>query len=205
MRIVFFAIIAYLYGAIPYAYVATRLSGKKSLAEEGTGNIGVTNAFKVGGTAVGIITVAGEISKALVPILTATYFFEGSLQVTLLFVYLSFFGTSFSIFLKGKGGKGSTVAIWSLLILSPYACVTLLAVWAGIVLIAKNNPWVKTIPLMLLPVIFHMFEKNAAFTAFCVLLSLTIFINNRIRLDDYKYYNLFKNNPLREHDAERKS
>ena len=196
MLIVLFAIIVYLYGSIPYAFIATYFLKKRNLAKEGTGNIGVTNAFKIGGTAVGLITIVGEISKATLPIVFAELIFDGNLIVTLLFVYLAFLGTSFSIFLKGRGGKGSTLAIWSLMILSPYACMTLLILWTVIVFISKNNPVIKTIPLILIPVIFHVFEKDVYFTLFCVILSTTIFIINRIRLDDYKYYNLF-NNPLR--------
>ena len=196
MLISLFAMTVYLYGSIPYALIATYLIKKRNLAQEGTGNIGVTNSFKVGGTAVGIITLIGEISKAVFPILIAEFLFDGNLKVMLLFVYLSFLGTSFSIFLKGKGGKGSTVAIWSLMILSPYACMILLSLWTVIVLISKNNPIIKTIPLILIPIIFHIFEKDVYFTIFCVFLSSTIFINNRMKLDDYKYYDFFKN-PLR--------
>ncbi len=196
LQLTLFAIAAYLYGALPYACIATWLFKKRNLAKEGTGNIGVTNAFKAGGMAVGIFTVGGEITKAVFPILTAKYVFEGNLNVTLLFVYLAFLGTSFSIFLKGKGGKGTTVAVWSLLILSPYACMLLLVVWAAVVFISKNNPKIKTIPILLLPVIFHLVENDVYFTTFCLFLSLTIFINNRLKLDDYNYYQIFNSDPL---------
>ena len=64
MKIVLLSIASYLYGAIPFAYLATRLLTGKKLTEEGTGNIGVTNAYKIGGTGAIIITLMGEISKA---------------------------------------------------------------------------------------------------------------------------------------------
>ena len=147
MLIFLFTVLIYLYGSISYAYIATYFLKKRNLANEGTGNIGVTNAIKVGGTTVGIITVLGEISKAIIPILASSYFFEGNIKITLLFICLSFLGTSFSIFLKGRGGKGSTVAIWGLLVLSPKACVVMLIVWTIIVLFSKNNHTIKTIPL----------------------------------------------------------
>ena len=196
MLIFLFAVLIYLYGSLPYAYIATYLLKKRNLANEGTGNIGVTNAIKVGGTAVGIITVLGEISKAIIPILASSYFFEGNIKITLLFIYLSFLGTSFSIFLKGRGGKGSTVIIWSLAILSPKACLIMLVTWITIVLFSKNNPVIKTIPLFLIPIIFYIFETEVYFTIFCVFFSITTFINNKIKMDDYKFYKLFNNNPL---------
>jgi len=196
MLIFLFAVLIYLYGSLPYAYIATYLLKKRNLANEGTGNIGVTNAIKVGGTAVGIITVLGEISKAIIPILASSYFFEGNIKITLLFIYLSFLGTSFSIFLKGRGGKGSTVIIWSLAILSPKACLIMLVTWITIVLFSKNNPVMKTIPLFLIPIIFYIFETEVYFTIFCVFFSITTFINNKIKMDDYKFYKLFNNSPL---------
>jgi len=196
MLIFLFAVLIYLYGSLPYAYIATYLLKKRNLANEGTGNIGVTNAIKVGGTAVGIITVLGEISKAIIPILASSYFFEGNIKITLLFIYLSFLGTSFSIFLKGRGGKGSTVIIWSLAILSPKACLIMLVTWITIVLFSKNNPVIKTIPLFLIPIIFYIFETEVYFTIFCVFFSITTFINNKIKMDDYKFYKLFNNSPL---------
>jgi glycerol-3-phosphate acyltransferase PlsY len=110
IQIIFFSFLSYLYGAIPFAYIATYLITRKNLDLQGTGNIGVTNAFKVGGYGAGIITILGEISKAFLPIYLAHRFFPGNLYPTLLFVYCTLIGTSFSVFLKGKGGKGSTVA-----------------------------------------------------------------------------------------------
>ena len=142
-EIIFFSLLSYLYGALPYAYLATYLIKRKNLAKEGTGNIGVTNAFKVGGNVVGIITILGELSKALLPIFIAHRFFPGNLTITLLFVYCALIGTSFSIFLKGKGSKATTVALWSLLILSPYALLTLLLLGAITLKIANNNALIK--------------------------------------------------------------
>ena len=196
MLIFLFSGLIYLYGSLPYASIATYILKKRNLLNEGTGNIGVTNAFKVGGTIVGIITILGEISKAIIPILASSYFFEGNIKITLLFIYLSFLGTSFSIFLKGRGGKGSTVIIWSLAILSPKACLIMLVTWITIVLFSKNNPVIKTIPLFLIPIIFYIFETEFYFTIFCVFFSITTFINNKIKMDDYKFYKLFNNSPL---------
>ena len=191
-EIIFFSLLSYCYGALPYAYLATYLIRRKNLAEEGTGNIGVTNAFKVGGYAVGIITVLGEISKALVPIFIAHRFFSGNLTITLLFVYCAFIGTSFSVFLKGKGSKASTVAMWSLLILSPYALLTLLTLWMVILKIAGANVLIKKIPLLFIPIIIFIFEQDLIFTFFGFLTSILFFLNSFKRKDDFITYGIFQ-------------
>jgi glycerol-3-phosphate acyltransferase PlsY len=191
-EIIFFSLLSYFYGALPYAYLVTYLIKRKNLGEEGTGNIGVTNAFKVGGYAVGIITVLGEISKAFVPIFIAHRLFPGNVNLTLLFVYCALIGTSFSIFLKGKGSKASTVALWSLLILSPYALLTLLILWIVILKIAGDNVLIKKIPLLFIPIVIFIFEQDLIFTFFGFLTSILFFLNSFKRKDDFIHYGIFK-------------
>jgi acyl-phosphate glycerol 3-phosphate acyltransferase len=192
MNIIFWSIIAYLYGALPYAYIATYLLKRKKLTEEGTGNIGVTSAFKVGGTVAGVITVCGEISKALVPIGIAHYLFGGSLTVTLLFVLLALIGTSFSIFLKGRGGKGSTIAWNSLLILSPYSFFILLLLWMTLFKLSKGNLLIKKIPLLFIPPVIYLVERDWVFTLFGLLAGMLLYLNNYRRKDDFAYYKVFQ-------------
>jgi len=190
-NIIIFSTISYLYGAIPYAYIATYLFKKKKLTKEGTGNIGVTNAFKVGGYPALTITVVGEISKALIPIYLAHHFFSGNLSITLLFVYLSLVGTSFSVFLKGKGGKGSTAAMWSLLILSPYSLLILLIVWVTIIKISRGNLLIKKIPLFFIPIVIFAVERDLIFSLFGCLTSFLFYLNNYGRKDDFIHYGIF--------------
>ena len=192
IEIIFFSLLSYLYGALPYAYIATYLIKRKNLGVEGTGNIGVTNAFKVGGTAAGIITVLGEISKAFLPVFIAHRFFAGNLNITLLFVYCSLIGTSFSIFLKGKGSKATTVGLWSLLILSPYALLTLLLLGALTLKIAGNNVFIKKIPFLFIPLVIFVFEQNLIFTVFGFLTSILFFLNSFKRKDDFIHYGIFQ-------------
>jgi len=191
MDIIFYSFIAYLYGAIPYAHIATYLFKRKHLSKEGTGNIGVTNAFKVGGYAAGTVSVLGETSKALVPIFIAHHFFSGNLYITLLFVYLSLVGTSFSIFLKGKGGKGSTVAMWSLLILSPYSLFTLLALWIVVLKVSHGNFLIKKVPLVFIPIVIFLFEHDVFFALFGLLTSMLFYLNSYKRKDDFVHYGIF--------------
>ena len=190
-KIIILSIISYLYGAIPYAYIATYLFAKKNLSKEGTGNIGVTNAYKVGGYPAVTITVFGEISKALIPIYLAHRFFSGNLSITLLFVYLSLVGTSFSVFLKGKGGKGSTAAMWSLLILSPYSLLILLIVWITIIKISRGNLLIKKIPLFFIPIVIFAVERDLIFSLFGLLTSFLFYLNNYGRKDDFIHYGIF--------------
>jgi len=195
MMAVLFAMLAYLYGSIPFGYIATSILTGEKLTEKGTGNVGVTNAFKVGGTAAGIITVAGEISKAVVPIYTARWLFPDNLFTVLLLVFNSLAGTCFSVFLKGKGGKGSTAALWSVLLLSPWSFL-LLVVTAGILsLLARITIQVKKLQILFIPCVIHLVERDVLFTGFGLLTSLLFAYNIYYRKDDFAYYNVFQQKP----------
>ena len=195
MMVALFAMLSYLYGSIPFGYIATSILTGEKLTEKGTGNVGVTNAFKVGGTAAGVITIAGEISKAVVPITTARLLFPGSLFDVLLLVFCALLGTSCSVFLKGKGGKGSTAALWSVLLLSPWSCL-LLVVTAGILsLLARITIQVKKLQLLFIPCVIYWVERDALFTCFGLLVSLLFACNIYYRKDDFAYYNVFRQKP----------
>ena len=192
MKIVLLSIASYLYGAIPFAYLATRLLTGKKLTEEGTGNIGVTNAYKIGGTGAIIITLMGEISKAALPIYAARFLFGEDLFSMLLAAFSALVGTSFSLFLKGRGGKGSTVAIWTILILSPLAGVMMLTTWGALAVWARTNIIVKKLQLICIPGIIYLVERDLVFTAFGILTSFLFLLTGYIRKDDFAYYNVFQ-------------
>ena len=191
MEILLLAPLSYLYGAIPFGLISARLIKKQRLNKEGTGNITVTNAFKVGGVSVGIITLLGEVSKAVLPIGTAKLYFQNDLYAALLLLYLSLVGTCFSVFLKGRGGMGSTTAMWGLLLLSPYTCLLLLLITLLFIKIAKKKTVLKRIPLYLIPVIIYLVERDFLF-AFFGLLTCILFVAVRLkRKDDFAHYGIF--------------
>jgi len=190
MDAVLFAMLSYLYGSIPFGYLATYIIKGKRLTEEGTGNVGVTNTFKVGGTAAGIVTILGEISKAIVPIVTANTLFPGSQPITFLLVFCSLVGTSFSAFLKGRGSKGSTAAFWSIFLLSRNACFILLGTWIILALLARSSIHIKKLQLICIPLVIFLVERDLAFTLFGVLTSVLFFITTYWRKDDFTYYNI---------------
>ena len=126
--VVTFGILSYIYGSIPFALVFTYLFTKKNLLNEGTGNVGVINSFRTGGNFAGILTVMAEISKAFIPVSFSYFLFDYELWISLTFLLLTLLGTNFSIFLKFRGGHGTTMTFYSTLVLSPFSALTLLSI-----------------------------------------------------------------------------
>jgi glycerol-3-phosphate acyltransferase PlsY len=109
----FWTLIGFLLGAIPFSLFMGRLVGKKDIRTVGDGNPGGANAIKAGGLKAGIPAIFLDIGKGFLPVFLAQkYGLEGW---HLLPVCLApILGHAFSPFLRFKGGKalGPTAGAW---------------------------------------------------------------------------------------------
>ncbi len=116
----------YLSGSVPYGYVLTRLVAGVDVRQVGSGNIGATNAARAGGKALGLVVLALDVLKAVVPVLVARSLLAGSprhdLWVTAVAV-AAFAGHLFPIWLRFHGGKGVATGLGIFLVLSPWAAL----------------------------------------------------------------------------------
>ena len=62
---------AYLIGSLSFAIVLSRYYGNNDPRSQGSGNPGATNMLRVAGKRLAILTLLGDLSKGLVPILIA--------------------------------------------------------------------------------------------------------------------------------------
>ena len=179
---------SYLYGAIPYAYLGTYLATGRKLTQEGTGNVGVINAFHVGGFWVGVLTISGEISKALLALGLAGHFYPGQLYVKLLLLMAAFFGTNFSPFLGFRGGKGSTLLTWGQLFLSPWVVAILALIGVPLHLLSTHRPVLKRLWMWLIPVAILLVERDWGYALFGTIAAVMLFFRTHERNDDYRFY-----------------
>ena len=96
--------LAYLCGSIPVGYLLASAEGI-DIRRRGSGNIGATNVARVVGWRHGILTLAGDTAKGLIPVLAARHFDVGLWEVALTGL-AAFLGHLYPIFLAFKGGKG---------------------------------------------------------------------------------------------------
>ncbi|MFI5360286.1 MAG: glycerol-3-phosphate acyltransferase, partial [Halanaerobiales bacterium] len=61
-------IISYLIGAIPFAYIMTRLITGKDVRDFGSGNVGATNAGRVLGFKYGFLVAGVDVFKAILAV-----------------------------------------------------------------------------------------------------------------------------------------
>lgn len=94
----------YLMGSLsPSVFFGKAIKGV-DLREHGSGNAGTTNALRVLGKRLGITVLVCDVLKGVIPVVLARQF-SGAL-VTVLVALAAVLGHTFSIFLKGRGGKG---------------------------------------------------------------------------------------------------
>jgi glycerol-3-phosphate acyltransferase PlsY len=121
---------AYFVGAVPFAYLITKLTLKKDIRQMGSKNAGSTNVTRVAGKTAGIITFLLDFFKAIFVLVLVNFLVEENttlwLSVSSLLVLL---GHTKSIFLKFRGGKGvaCNFALW--IYLSFFSCLLMFLVW----------------------------------------------------------------------------
>jgi glycerol-3-phosphate acyltransferase PlsY len=124
---------AYLLGSIPTGLLLGKAYGI-DVRKEGSGNIGATNLYRTVGRKVGVMTLAGDCLKGLLPVLAVKYSTlppEYAAWVGL----AAFCGHVFSVFLRFRGGKGVATALGVFLALSPLAVAVALGVFVLLMLV----------------------------------------------------------------------
>jgi glycerol-3-phosphate acyltransferase PlsY len=125
LPIVLLVVGSYLVGSIPFGVIVGRLRGFDPRAI-GSGNIGMTNVARAGGTASAAITFVGDVAKGAIPVLVArTLGFDATGLA--LAALAAFVGAVFSVFLGFSGGKGVSAALGVWLALVPLAVLCAVA------------------------------------------------------------------------------
>ena len=140
-----FVIISYLIGSIPTGVVLAKVTGKEDIRKSGSGNIGATNVTRLLGKKLGVLTLVGDVLKAVVPMLaTHWYFVQSGMPVSPseldMAVTLSggaaFLGHMYSIYLKFGGGKGVATGLGVFIVLEPLTALISLFLFIAVVYIS---------------------------------------------------------------------
>jgi len=114
---IFYIILAYLLGSIPFGYIFSKISGKEIL-EIGWKKTSGSNVFRNVGKWQGLATGLGDVGKGALAVWLAQNSGQ-SLQIQALCGVAAVTGHNWSCFLKLAGGRGIGTFIGAFLILSP--------------------------------------------------------------------------------------
>ena len=129
---IFIALFGYLLGSVPIGVILTRLFSNVDPRQAGSHNIGATNIYRTAGKTLGLITLAGDLLKGVIPVWIAIQ--SKAPHPWIAMAGLSpVFGHIFPIFLGFRGGKGVATALGVYLVISPIAAFIEFFIFAGIV------------------------------------------------------------------------
>ena len=128
---------AYLLGSIPFSYIFGKLQGI-DIRQHGSGNVGATNALRVLGTKIGVITLLLDMGKGFVAVQLARILMPGVFEGYYVIIALvAITGHIFTLFLRFKGGKGVATSAGVFINLLPLPCLLTLLVFVIVVAFSK--------------------------------------------------------------------
>lgn len=177
MGLFFLGIISYFVGNISGGMIISKLIFKQDIRKYGSGNIGTTNAVRVFGKRIGLITFIIDFIKGLIITYIGSVFFgEIGIFIAGLFVVI---GHDWPVIYGFKGGKGIATSFGVLIFASPLYVITMFIVFLIIVGITKyvSLGSVSTASIGFLIGIYLIFLKEMKFTGilYCILALITIY------------------------------
>jgi glycerol-3-phosphate acyltransferase PlsY len=165
------AVLAYLFGSIPFGLVMARLFGLGDLRAVGSGNIGATNVLRTGNRAAAFLTLVLDAGKGAIAVLVARQFAgEGAAGIAALFAVL---GHIFPIYLGFKGGKGVATFLGTLLALSFPAGLAACAAWLVTAAIGRISSLAALVAVGLSPAfMLYFYHVHGAVTV--LILSIVV-------------------------------
>ncbi len=183
------ALIAYLFGSIPFGLLLTRAAGLGDIRSIGSGNIGATNVLRTGNKPLAAATLLLDAGKAIVAVLvTRTLLHNPDVPVgggeawpLYLAAIAVFAGHCFPVWLQFKGGKGVAVMIGALLVLSWPVGLIFCAVWLLIAFTRKMSSLAALTAAATAPIFAYVFvdEWLAATVA---VLAILLFFQHRTNI-----------------------
>ncbi len=168
---------AYLAGSIPWGLIFIRCFHSADIRRTGSGNIGATNARRIGGTATGLLTLAGDVLKGLVPMVLG-FQLVGPQPPPWAAAYLSllalaaFLGHLFPVYLSFRGGgKGVATTLGCFLAISPLACLVALLVFILFICLTSRVSAASLAAAAILPLAVWETTVNPVFTACAALMA----------------------------------
>ena len=193
-QLLWLAIAGYLLGSIPIAWIVARLVTGKDLRTLGSGNVGVMNVALSVTRWAGVLVFLGELFKGVLAVYLAIQFVGcrgslfGSIECQLAIgvtVLAAVIGTRWMVWLRFAGGRGNTVGLGAMIVLSWQTLVIGLSIWVLVRLISKSSFWATRISLLTWPFVFGLLTGSIVFLIFGLALSGVYLTTHETVTDDH--------------------
>lgn len=190
-------VIPYLLGSVNFGVIISKKEYNDDVRTHGSGNAGATNMLRTYGVKAAVLTMAGDMLKAVIAVglgylIVGTnvvltdpetgealrYVDQFGAAIAGLFVML---GHMFPIFFKFKGGKGVATSAMVILMISPITCLFCLVIFLIIVIGTKYVSLGSIMGLIFYPILLSAFSggQNPTASIMAVLMALAVVFMHR--------------------------
>lgn len=173
-------IIAYLLGAIPFAFLAGRYRGI-DVRQHGSGNIGTTNAFRLLGAKIGVLVLLGDAIKGALAAYLGFRFFGpwGGIIAGL----LAMIGHSWNPFFGFKpSGKGVASGFGIILVLMPEITLIAVVVFVLIIFFTRYVSMGSVAAALSVGTLVFLFNEPIAYRVFAVIAVSGVVLRHRTNI-----------------------
>lgn len=175
--------LAYLIGSISTGVVLSKIFGKVNLQEEGSKNIGATNVSRLMGKKWGVLTLAGDMLKGMIPIWIGRWAFSGQGDTASFFICLmaaaAFLGHLFPVYLHFKGGKGVATAFGIFILMGPKALLIAIPLFVAVVYFGKYISLGSIFAAGSLPILLILFNYNAYVVVLSIIIGSAVILKHK--------------------------
>lgn len=166
-----YSVLAFLVGSIPFGLIIGKVFCGIDIRSQGSGSIGATNAGRVLGRKYAILTFLLDGLKSFVMVYITKV--SAGVEFASCVLFFVIMGHIYSIWLKGKGGKGFACMILGLLALDYRLFLIAGITWSIVFLTTKISALATLLSTVLLTIVVRFFMSNFCFY---VILLTNIFI-----------------------------
>jgi acyl phosphate:glycerol-3-phosphate acyltransferase len=165
--------LGYVIGSLSPSVLLGRRFKRLDVREHGSGNAGTTNAFRVLGTRLGLAVLFADLLKGILPVLLAKYL--STPLVTVLVAFACVIGHNYSIFLRGRGGKGVATGAGAAIAMMPIPMAILIGLFLVLLFATRVVSVASIACTIMLPVMAALFHQPLAYiVGACVMAAVVL-------------------------------
>ena len=162
----------YVLGSIPFGVLIGKWFWGVDVREHGSGNIGTTNVFRVLGKRAGTLVLICDMAKGFVPTWIAVQLLPSWLAV--LVALVTVLGHTYSVFLRGGGGKGVATGAGVILALMWPVFIITVVTWAIVVLVSRMVSLASLTAALVFTVATFVFDMPVLYRVLAILATLVV-------------------------------
>ena len=139
MDYIFSALIGYLLGSVPTAYLLVKKTNGTDITKAGSGNVGALNSMEVSKSKfIGIAVLIIDLLKGVISTLIPNFIYPEMFIYPALSLLFAVFSHCFNPWLQFKGGRGLATTAGGAIIIFPYLLILWVLLWVIFYVMSRN-------------------------------------------------------------------